>query len=146
MRKQKSVLFKPLYIAIGVLISLFSNIASAEIINIGNEALKELLAKDVVIVDVRRAEEWQETGIVEGSHTLTFFDGKGGYDAKKWLTALSTVSTQDQPIILICHSGVRSKVIANWLSNGAGFHTVYNVRQGIAEWIGHGQPTVTINN
>jgi len=39
--------------------------------------LPELLQRGASIVDVRRLEEWQLTGIVEGSQLLTFFDEQG---------------------------------------------------------------------
>jgi len=41
--------------------------------NITNAKLKELLGQGVLLVDIRREEEWQQTGIVEGSKTITFF-------------------------------------------------------------------------
>ena len=45
--------------------------------NINNSELKELLKKGVRLIDVRRPDEWKETGIVKGSHLLSFFDGRG---------------------------------------------------------------------
>ena len=40
--------------------------------NIDNAKLKELVNQGVVLVDIRRKEEWQQTGVVEGSKTITF--------------------------------------------------------------------------
>ena len=114
----------------------------AEIIHINNGELKALIAEDVTLIDVRRNEEWKQTGVVDGSHPLTFFDKAGNYDAKAWLSDLSSIVPKDQPVILICHAGVRSKVIANWLSNGVGYQKVYNVKKGIEDWIDQGNPTV----
>ncbi len=114
----------------------------AEVINIDNQQLKDLLAEDVTIVDVRRAEEWSDTGLVEGSELKTFFDARGKYDARKWLTELGDVLDPAKPVVLICHSGVRSMAIGKWLSGGAGFATVYNVKEGIVGWMKDGNPTV----
>ena len=110
-------------------------------VNVGNDQLKELVANGAALIDVRRLEEWVDTGVVEGSEKMTFFDDKGNYDAKTWFEDLQLVATKDQPVVLICWTGVRSKVIANWLDNGMGYDKVYNVKKGIKHWIDQGQPT-----
>ena len=121
---------------------LFSVFARADVVDISSTELKKLMADGIPIVDVRTAAEWAELGMVEGSEKMTFFDPVGNYDAGKWLAELSGVVDKDQPVILICLTGSRSKLIADWLGKGVGFNTVYNVERGIAEWIGEGNPVV----
>ena len=118
--------------------------AQAEVINISNEQLKDLLAQNVTLIDVRRAEEWAATGLVEGSEQKTFFDAQGKYDANKWLSEVTEIVQPDQPVVLICHVGMRSKVVANWLSEGVGRNTVYNLEKGIEGWMMSGNPTVKV--
>jgi hypothetical protein len=45
--------------------------------NIDNQQLKTLQAQGVPVFDIRRTDEWQQTGVVEGSKRLTFVDDKG---------------------------------------------------------------------
>ena len=46
-------------------------------INVNNSELKALLAQGVPLYDVRRPEEWRQTGVVEGRHKLTYVDAAG---------------------------------------------------------------------
>ena len=45
--------------------------------NIDNQQLRTLQAQGIPVYDIRRADEWKQTGIVEGSHKLTFVDDNG---------------------------------------------------------------------
>ncbi len=118
----------------------FCTTAQAEVVDVSSAELQALLAKGVPVVDVRLAEEWAETGVLAGSHRMTFFDARGGYDAKAWYGQLGEVATPEDPVILICLTGSRSRVIANWLSGGMGHERVYNVAGGIDDWLRQGLP------
>ncbi len=61
----------------------------------------ELLQQGAAIIDVRRPDEWQLTGIVAGSHLLTFFDEYGGCQPEKWLRQLDQLVSIEQPLLLI---------------------------------------------
>lgn len=114
----------------------------ADVTEIDNQKLKELIAAGVPVVDVRRLDEWEKTGVVQGAHTLTFFDSQGRYDAQKWLMELDKIAGSDEPLILICHSGVRSKSIASLLDKRLGYTSVHNHTLGMADWIKAGMPVV----
>ena len=47
---------------------------SAQMKDINNLQLISLMEKKVPIIDIRKESEWKETGIIEGSHLLTFFN------------------------------------------------------------------------
>ena len=49
----------------------------ADVIHVDSAGLQRLRTEGVTVIDVRRAEEWSKTGVIEGSHLLTFFDAKG---------------------------------------------------------------------
>ena len=115
-------------------------LAAADMIDIDNQKLKQLMGQGVPVIDVRRAEEWSNTGVIEGSHLITFFDKAGSYDAEKWKTTLSSRIDTKEPVILICHSGVRTSIIGKWLSEQV--ETVYNVDEGIVSWLKDGNGTV----
>jgi rhodanese-related sulfurtransferase len=115
----------------------------AEVINIDNAKLQALLEQGVPIIDVRTPPEWQQTGIVKDSHLMMFFNQQGQFNVPEWMAQLSTVvADQETPFILICRSGNRTGQIARFLSEKQGFHTVYNVENGINAWLGAELPTV----
>ena len=117
-------------------------VVQAEIIDIDNAQLQKLLAQQVPLVDVRTAPEWTETGVIKGSHLLTFFAADGSYDARTWLAELAPIAGKNDPLILICRTGHRSGVISKFLDQQVGYKTIYNVRKGILYWIDKGNPTV----
>lgn len=116
--------------------------AFAEVTELDNPSLQELQEQGVAIIDVRRADEWLQTGIVEGSHGITFFDEKGRYDVNAWLDELSKHVSKDDPFVLICARGVRSSKIAELLDKRLGYAGVHNVTKGIYEWIKKEKPVV----
>lgn len=109
--------------------------------NVDNAQLKTLIAQGVPIYDVRRPEEWRQTGVVEGSRRLTFVDGSGRLDPG-FFPAFGEEVRPDQPVIVICRTGNRTDALARELVDKLGYTQVYNVRDGITRWIGEGNPVV----
>jgi len=124
-----------------LVISVTSGVASADYREIGNQELQDLLQRDVDIIDVRRSDEWLETGIIPNSRLATFFDRFGRFDAESWMKQIDGQQYRDKPVILICHSGVRSRVIGRWMSSVLGYDSVYNVQKGIVHWQRKGHHT-----
>ena len=114
----------------------------AEVIQVDSAGLERLRADGVPVIDVRRADEWRKTGVIDGSHLLTFFDKEGQYDLDRWLPALAAIADADQPIAFICRSGKRSGRVARMLDEQFGYRHVYTARDGILGWIGEGRSTV----
>ena len=133
-----------LYTKVLVLAAIMMNSANlfADVIDIGNDRTQELLDQGVPIIDVRTPPEWQQTGVIEGSHLLTFFDADGSYDVDKWLQQLRLVASTDEPLILICEVGGRTNLISRFLDEQLGYTKVHNVERGIRRWIDDGRPTV----
>jgi rhodanese-related sulfurtransferase len=107
--------------------------------NIDNTKLQSLMAQGIPVYDIRRSEEWQKSGVINGSRLLTFIDRKG----KTPRTFLPTFSKQigkNDPVILICRSGNRSSVLANHLMEKMGYTSVYNVEDGIINWARERKP------
>lgn len=113
----------------------------AEVINIDNAELARLAASGVPVIDIRTEGEWKTTGVIAGSKQLTFFDEQGNA-IPGWLEKAKAVAKPDQPVILICRSGNRTKAASQFLSQQAGYKTVYNVSKGLNGWIGEGKPLV----
>jgi len=109
--------------------------------NVDNAGLKSLLAQGVPIYDIRRPEEWRQTGVVEGSRKLTFVDA-GGRPQSDFVPTITREVRRDQPVIVICRTGNRTDTLARELMEKVGYTKVYNVQNGIAGWIGEGNPVV----
>ena len=103
--------------------------------NVDNAELKTLIAQGVPVYDVRRAEEWRATGVVEGSHTLTYVD-KSGRPNPEFLPRFTAEVGKNDPVVLICRTGSRTDKLARELMEKHGYTRVYNVRDGITRWIG----------
>ncbi len=125
-----------------VLTLAISTPARAEVSDIGNATLEQLLSNGVAVIDIRRPDEWIQTGVIEGSHLQTFFDEEGRYDVRAWMAAIVPIAASDKPIVLICRSGGRSAAVSRLLSERLGYQRVYNVHEGILQWIAEGRPTV----
>jgi len=102
--------------------------------NIANDKLAALLAEGVLLVDIRRKDEWLRTGIIKGSKTMTFFDASGRINPN-FVSQLSVLTSKDKPIMLICQTGGRTQAVSNALVNQLGYSQVMNVTNGISGWI-----------
>lgn len=71
---------------------------------------------DFTIVDIRTEPEWRQTGVVKGSHLITFFDAQGNYDAKAFLKKMDELAKEGKEIALICRTGNRTGQVANFMS------------------------------
>lgn len=119
-----------------LIIFLISPISIAnEVTHIGNQELKDLMQREVAVIDVRTVSEWKKTGVIEGSHLIMFYDESGKYDLNTWLNDVAKVANKGDALVLICHSGSRSKQLAKYLASVAGYEQVFNVKRGIAHWI-----------
>ena len=114
----------------------------AEVTLVDNDSLEPLMHRGVPVIDIRTPEEWRETGIIEGSRLLTFFDAQGRYDFRAWLSELSAIAARDEPFALICHSGGRSALVSRFLDAQLGYGRVHDVPGGIERWIAENRPTV----
>jgi rhodanese-related sulfurtransferase len=116
-------------------------VAAPPFSNIDNQQLKELLAQGTRIIDVRRPEEWQQTGVIKGSLLMESFQ-KTGRLRKGFLDEFTQSVKKDEPIILICRTGSRTGMLANGLSQRFGFTNIYNVTNGIESWIKADNPVI----
>ncbi|NDP47346.1 MAG: sulfurtransferase [Sulfuriferula multivorans] len=109
--------------------------------NVDNTELKALMEKGVPLYDVRRADEWRQTKVVEGSRTLTYVDASGRPNPE-FLPRFTAEVGKNDPVVLICRTGNRTDALARELI-AMGYTQVYNVRHGITRWIGDGHPVTT---
>ena len=116
-------------------LALLTSNTFAEVKNVDNADIINLIKNKVPIIDIRRSDEWIDTGIIEQSHLITFFDKKGSYSAEEWLPKLRKIAKEGDPVIIICRSGRRSGIVSKFLDEQANYKSVYNASGGILSWI-----------
>lgn len=109
--------------------------------NLDNTGLQAKLAEGIPLYDIRRPEEWHQTGVVDGSRRLTFVDGSGRL-MPDFLPQFTAEIDKDAPVILICRTGNRTDGLARYLVDKLGYTQVYNVRDGITGWLREKYPVV----
>ena len=126
------------------LILLLGNIMLADFKTMSTEDVQEEIKKGTVLIDIRREDEWQKYGIIEGSYKLTFFDNYGEYDINEWMEQfLKIVKNKDQKFILVCAHANRTKTVGGFLSTQLSYKNVYDLEGGINYgWLDKGLKTV----
>lgn len=132
--------------ALALLLSFAVALARAEVVDIGNEQLKALIAQGVAVVDLRTAGEWRQTGVLKGSQMITLFDEMGRADPELWVRELDKVVPAGKPVILICRTGNRTGVASRMLDKSGRKGSVYNVKAGIVGWLGEKQAVVSLQD
>ena len=104
--------------------------------NINNSELEQMMADDIVIIDVRLNEEWVESGVIKGSKLITYFDRENRPMLKEFLLLANKTlaNNKSKPVVLVCRSGVRS-IVASEALDKAGYRQVYNLKDGILGWL-----------
>jgi len=129
---------------ISFLLLLATSPIQAEVTNLSNQQLMKMIENGTPIIDIRRAEEWKDTGIIKGSHLITFFDEQGNYDLQNWTEKLSKIAGPDQPFILICRSGNRTGKVGHHLDRKLNYSRVHHLAHGIKNWMREGHSTSKI--
>ena len=103
---------------------------------------KELAAEPngKILVDIRKPEEWQTTGVIEGCHLLTFTDA----DIDGWLTALAKIAAPGDELVLVCRIGHRTGIVLDFLHSQTPYHQASHLADGMLGWIGNGLPVVAV--
>jgi len=103
------------------------------------ELTKSLYKSDIKIIDIRTEPEWKQTGIVKGSYTITFFDEKGNYDVKDFLSKLNKIVSPQERFGLICRTGNRTTTVTKLLKE-IGYKNVINLQGGVTKASRNGIP------
>ena len=111
-----------IFIAFGLLLA--PQLAFADTEKVDTGILKALILEGVPIIDIRTPREWSETGIIEGSHLITFFNEKGEVNLGQWLFEFDKVAEKQKTIILIC----------KYLDKNFDFFKIYDATDGINGW------------
>ena len=109
------------------------------IVDIDNATLERMIADGVTVIDVRRSDEWRQTGVIASAKRITAFDGRGRF-VPSFPTDLEAAAARADDVVLICWRGNRSAVLSRALTEQAGYARVYNVVGGMRSWLAEGRP------
>ena len=107
------------------------------------QAFEKLSAGDLVVLDIRSREEWQDSGVAQGALPISMHE-------KDFLERFQSVLLEYEPekIALICATGGRSAEVTYFLEQN-GLTGVADVSEGMfgnrngPGWIKHGLPVVS---
>ena len=125
--------------ALGLMLTGLSACSELPYTNVDNAQLQAMLEQNIAIYDVRRPEEWRQTGVIDGSELLTFVDANGRLKPD-FLDRFTAATGKHDPVILICRTGSRTSTLARYLVEELGYTQVFNVRDGITRWISDDNP------
>jgi rhodanese-related sulfurtransferase len=106
------------------------------------DAYAQAQAGTLTLIDIRRPDEWKQTGVARDALQIDMAQGETGFVAQ--VTA-ALKGDKNAPIGLICRTGNRTTQMQGVLKE-AGFTQVYNIKEGMAGsaagpgWIARGLP------
>ena len=125
---------------------LFLKFVTAEVIDIDNRELSNLIEKEIKIVDVRTQNEWKSTGIIKGSILISLLDKKNKFIFENWYEDFNKKISKNESVILVCAFGVRSKYISNLIKQKKPDLKIFNLKKGINGWIRSGNKIYRLSN
>ena len=129
-----------------VIFILFTKFVNAEVININNKELSNLIEKEIKIIDVRTQNEWKSTGIIKGSFLVSLLNKNKKFIFEDWFAMFENNFGKNKSIIFICASGVRSNYISHLVQRKKPDLIIYNLRKGINHWIRSGNQINRLKN
>ncbi len=108
------------------------------------EAYAQAQAGKLTLIDIRRPDEWKQTGVAQGAHEINMAHPQGEAGFVQEVSA-EVGGDKNAPIALICRTGNRTTQMQRVLAE-AGFTQIYNVKGGMAGsgagpgWIARGLP------
>jgi rhodanese-related sulfurtransferase len=126
-----------------LIVSILTLTLFADFKTIDVKEFEKLKADGVPVIDIRTEQEWKETGIIEGSHKITFFNEQGQPLLADWFFEIGhLVKDKKEPLIIYCAHANRTKSLAEGLVQ-MGFENVYELKGGIENgWIKAGKKVV----
>lgn len=106
-----------------------------KLVDLTPKIVEKMINDNIVMIDVRREDEWNRTGVIKNVHLITFFDEYGEYDIEKWMEKFEKlVTSKNQTFILICAHANRTRNIGNFLIE-QGYKNTAHLYGGMALWM-----------
>jgi len=108
------------------------------------EAFEKHQAGQLTLIDIRRPDEWRQTGVADGALRINMVHPQGvtGFVGQ---VAAEVGGDRNAPIGLVCRTGNRTTHMQKALQE-AGFTQIYNIKEGMVGsgagpgWIARGLP------
>ena len=97
----------------------------------------EMTADGALLVDIRTPPEWVDTGVIEGSRLIEFDFNK----PTTFLPQIAADIADGRDLVLICNSGNRTQVVADFLARQIP-NRIVSIEGGIRRVIASGYQTV----
>ena len=118
----------------------------SSLVDLQPKIVEKMINDNIVMIDVRRPEEWNRTGIIKNAHPITFFDEYGNYDLESWMSEFQKIVTsKDQTFVLICAHARRTKIIGDFLIE-QGYKNTSHLFGGMALWLQELKPVLSYDN
>lgn len=99
--------------------------------------VSEMTANGALLVDIRTPQEWTDTGVIEGAELIEFdFNNPNTF-----LPKIADKIADGRDLVLICNSGNRTRVVADFLSRQIP-NRIVSIEGGIRKVIASGYQTV----
>ena len=108
---------------------------------VDSQGLQQAQRDGAVLVDIRLPNEWADTGVIQGAHTITAFLPNGRVHPEFLDSFQAVAPSPDIPVMLYCASGGRTSSLGNALIEQLGYTNVSHLSGGIVEWLGMGNET-----
>ena len=126
-----------------LIVTILSLSLFAEFKTVDVSEFEKLQKEGFPVIDIRTPNEWNTTGIIEGSHKITFFNERGQPLLAEWFFELGhLLKDRKAPFIIYCAHASRTQSLGEGLTQ-MGFENVYQLKDGIENgWIKAGKKTV----
>ena len=105
-----------------------------KLVDLQPKIIEKMIDDNIVMIDVRRPDEWDRTGVIKNAHLMTFFDEYGNHNIEKWMQEFEKlVTSKKQTFVLICAHANRTRTIGNFLIE-QGYENTAHLFGGMALW------------
>ena len=99
-----------------------------KLVDLQPKIVEKMIDDNIVMIDIRREDEFKRTGVIRNAHLMTFFDEYGNHDVENWMKEFEKIVTsKEQTFILICAHANRTRTIG--LSKDIKIQPIY-----LVEW------------
>lgn len=106
-----------------------------QLVDLKPSIVEKMINDNIVMIDIRRVDEWEMTGVIKNAHLLTFIDQYGTYDIDKWMSEFKKlVTSKEQTFVLICAHANRTRYLGNYLVL-QGYKHAAHLSGGMALWL-----------
>jgi len=129
---------KKIYLLLMLSLTLFGEFKSVDV-----KEFEKLQKEGLLVIDIRTADEWKQTGVIEGARKITFFTVRGEPLLADWFFEMGhLLKDKKEPFIIYCAHASRTQSLGEGLLQ-MGFENIYELKGGIENgWIKEGRKTV----